>query len=191
MTDFCTIIAKIEDPNHLHSMVDILDNYDVRASCPCSHSDDYTLQHEDYVTNPMIWCDGCGRRSFICMNCVPEVVDGDKALLKCPLLVVRNIVNRQIYNWKWTDELYENYFEEFTSLGCFDEEDEFAKSIGLENSDEHEKLPEHYWKYAVDCDSTNTVDVSYLDMSHDGISIYCDCVCEKCGTESKTEYWGD
>jgi hypothetical protein len=48
-------------------------NYSSVCICICGQVAD--LQIDDYVTEPMVWCDLCGGRLIICKNCVPEKID--------------------------------------------------------------------------------------------------------------------
>lgn len=38
-----------------------------RTTCVCRFNAD--LEDDDYVTNPMLWCDYCSGRFVICINC--------------------------------------------------------------------------------------------------------------------------
>lgn len=188
------------------------------GTCPCSDepfliSGEYEVyQWVDYVSHPMIWCDKCDRRSFICINCKPTIVEEkDMIFYTYPLLTVNQIVNEELYGWTWTPELFKAHIDEFLKLRSnagerYDEDrryplekkqDKFAKKIGLKHTlrdyDEIDKNPDHeIWKCSAPCDSTNTHDVKLpLDMSHNGIFIYCKAYCEKCQMVYVCSYWGD
>ena len=154
---------------------------------------------QDYCDNPMVWCESCCLRGFICPECPAVIIDtkikgGEEfKTIELPLVRIRKVINHQIYNWQWTRELFEEHFEEFLKLNYFQDKEvrQFAEKIGLEeirgNYD-----PKMKWDIYVEC---NNIDAEKcllpIDMSHDGIYIYCDCKCDKCGYEFKTKYWGD
>jgi hypothetical protein len=194
--------------------------------CPCSSTDCYNGMWSDYVSHPMIWCSGCGRRSFICIECEPKVTECENFVsYTYPLMNVDVVINCQIYSWLWGDNTFK-HFKTFAAirdksvknynLNLKDEnektivqisgnrnyipyetqlilEELFAENINLRKSiRELDYKDESSWKHSVNCNSTNALDVKIpLDMSHDGISIYCKCHCEKCKTVIYANYSGD
>jgi hypothetical protein len=187
--------VKFDDTMEFHSGGD-----DTKAKCPCSDKWDNVIQSGDYVSHPMVWCDDCGRRSFICIYCQPETfTKKDCVVYKYPLVKVLKVINRQIYDWKWTPDLFGRQFQDMLRRS-YSEENDFAESIGLEKQDDWfaedpENIAENIWHdYGVECNSTNVEDVKNtmpLDLSHDGIYVYCQCRCDSCGTEFNARYWGD
>lgn len=173
---------------------------DAKAKCPCSDKWDNVIQSGDYVSHPMVWCDDCGRRSFMCIYCQPETfTKEDCVVYKYSLVKVLKVLNRQVYEWRWTPYLFEKHFKDMLRHS-YSEEDAFAESIGLKEQKDSfagnpEDITEEMWKdYSVICNSTNVEDVRNimpLDTSHDGIYVYCQCRCECCGTEFTARYWGD
>lgn len=180
----------------------------ISGTCPCSDapiqlkSGDLFIW-EDYVTNPMIWCDKCGRRSFICISCKPELKkskDGKCLEYTYPLMNVIGVRNYQLYDWKWSKETFAKYFDEFLKIDGYSDSDaqrEFCQERGIErmNEDDNVFYDENDiqdWTCYVSCNSTNAEDViKPIDMAHDGIYIYCLCECKKCGIKFEGCYWGD
>lgn len=191
-----------------------------KCPCPSGHDHGYhdEIQYDDYVTNRMIWCHVNGGRYFICTNCKPII--NSPTSFTYPILKVQSVVNRQIYTYNWTNQLYDKYFAQFLQVNYYSEAKEtFVKQIGLrvkritcedkcgvcyicddKCSDEDYEVDYEFedpkndiqWEFAVECDSYNTEDVKLpIDMAHDGIRIYCKCICERCGVESYPSYWGD
>lgn len=196
--------------------------------CPCS-STDCNGMWLDYVSHPMIWCDECGRRSFICIDCKPQVSENEECIsYTYPLMITDAVINSQIYDWTWKDNTFK-HFESFAKIrddsiasyelnlkdknnstilqilpqhdyGFIGRETQkkietmFANNIGLnkniyQNTDYSKEVS---WKYSVKCNSTNVLDVKIpLDMSHDGIDIFCKCHCDQCKTVVYTNYNGD
>lgn len=84
-----------------------------RCFCMTEDVDAYGLiQYEDYVTMPMVWCDACGARSVICIDCrclevsITELPDGKREVVYYyPLMKIEKVLNTQLYSWKWTREL--------------------------------------------------------------------------------------
>ena len=186
------------------------DSYEVGGRCFCMDTDAENswdvFQWPDYVTRPMVWCESCGARSIICIECAPEyeIKDGNATFIY-PLVTIDKIINTQLYSWKWTKELYEKHFEEFIKIrntpnlcypGQRKQEGEFAKRIGLEPRDEErdpkEEEIEYMWEFAP---AINSIDGQSpplpLDMAHDGIYIFHSCHHDACGTNFKCSYWGD
>lgn len=177
--------------------------------CTCSDEiqEAYDIfQYSDYVTMPMIWCQYCDRRSFICVECKPDVTETkDSVSYKYPLVTVDRVLNTQLYTWKWTSELFRLHIDEFLKIRGqkdvyysrkIEMEEEYAKKIGLESLEDIEDLTEdevnQLWECSALCESNNTDDVKLpLDMSHDGIIIQCKCHCDNCGSVFNAKYWGD
>lgn len=165
--------------------------FDIIGKCVCGfeHEGDEIFQWTDYVSQPMVWCNSCGRRSFICINCQPRIIETpDTISYFYSLMTIESVRNCQLYNYGWTPELFKEHFVDF--LSTRDRED-FCKKIGLEYFDDGDDRPAD-WTFSVPCGTTDSKDVKMpLDMRHDGINIFCRCHCDKCNTKIDTNYWGD
>lgn len=202
--DFAGDVVRVFDGNNIDSSIEeIATECLCGAKCVFVDGDDGQIEVDDYVTTPMIWCgwgyDGsCGGRFFFCPNCDPIVErsdnPNDSLRFTYQLLKVKSVVNSQIYKFKWTREKFDQHFEEFIKCEDYSHREQLASSFGVEEAydcfdETSEDVP---WEFAIECDSYNATDVKLpIDMSHDGMYIYCKCVCEKCGTESQQTYWGD
>lgn len=185
-----------------------LDADDVKGKCTCSNElqEGYDMfQWSDYVTRPMVWCDRCGRRSFICLECKPVVVKTEESIsYTYPLMNITGVVNYQIYKWGWTQETFEKFFDDFLKIdnqqgvdysNARDQKAEFCHERGiplLSDSEDDEQYDAKSEGCFVRCDSNDTQDVKKpIDMRHDGIRVYCFCECKKCGSKFRGCYWGD
>lgn len=178
------------------------------ARCFCmteDAEDGYDVfQWSDYVTRPMVWCQNCGARSVICIDCPPdfEMKDG-KATFIYPLVTIDKVLSTQLYSWKWTPELFKEHIDEFLAIRRNKDlyyskkikaEEEFAAKIGLEprESESEEEDLSDLWEIAP---VINSVDGKTppipLDMAHDGILIYHTCHHDICGAKFECRYWGD
>lgn len=190
-----------EAPCEFDSVVD--DSECVTGTCPCSDVPFQIIRYEmndvyqwsDYVTHPMIWCEACGRRSFLCISCKPDLKESEDG--RCleytyPLVNVIGVRNYQLYDCKWTDDTYAKYFDELLKVEYHDQEN-FCQERGIEYcGDDDDRTYKQDWSRYVKCNSSNTEDVEKpIDMAHDGIYVYCLCECKKCGVTFQGCYWGD
>lgn len=171
------------------------------------------IQWDDYVTSPMLWCDDCGARSIICIDCQPKVEfvrseDSKEVTIVYlyPLMKVEKVMSDQIYSWQWTPELADRHLGAFLALRqgkCYNEAREeevaMARDIGLvaRQVDESEIIEEtnDLWKVAPIVNSCDgQAPPIPLDMSYDGTNIYCLCshqeIHSSCNTRKVVRYWG-
>ena len=169
------------------------------------------LQYDDYVIDPMLWCQACDAKSVVCINCKPdyEVVEPSAFQQEDPDFVfdeiythhfmrIEKVMTYAIWGWKWTQELAEKHLSEWLKL---DEKERkwYAKKIGLAKEtdidEESITLSDERWAFAPVVDSINLYDLQKKnegwDFRHDGIYIYCICSCDRCGTRKVSCYWGD
>jgi len=165
------------------------DNYDSKGIYHRTQDPEEFFQYSDYITQPMIWCDSCNCRSFICIDCKPEVtlgiqvikdedhdgnyIDRDVETLtyKYPLMTVERVLNTQLYSWKWTSELFKIHIDKFLAIrqnrtSYYDvnlkSEESFAKEIGLEEEKDNEtSIPydSPVWECSAECNSFDTAHV--------------------------------
>lgn len=195
------------------------DRYNDRPECPfCHHRGEYeTIQWEDYVEYPMLWCDKCGARAVLDPKSYHEFNNAENEPPDCveiPLLFIERAVDSAMAMVKSTvplteeqmvllthsgGEAYHKYDKKVRAqLGLTKRKDEdFDDMIRYDHTDEKpdNAFRRELFNVSVAINSYNAEKPSKphtakVSLDHDGIYVFLQVV-ELDGTKSMIVYWGD
>lgn len=181
----------------------------------CNNSSDYeNLQYDDYVNEPMLWCDSCGARAFldVDLDAFADLLEdsentdnkyyvhltSDIHAYKFPLKKVKRV---RPSNLDYTSrvQLSDSQARKLLELNCFKYEqlsEEVIKKYDLYKIKEYGELEDkNVMNIALRCDSYDVMTplIPYPENSefdHDGIYLHCE-VEDSTGKIENTYFWGD